>query len=757
MIRSTESLPDEFETTARTLSAPLRAFLGDRPRDEAAPAVAAPTFADLDWLGQLLEDDRAILYARLAGTGARLTLFRYTPDAQCFFSGEDPFHLVRQASGLELLAMGPTQPWPPLAEMDAYQCLLRFEGVASGPFAELATLFRYVPDQIILLETPPEVLIVPTGRCDANADYEGFVVEALSLVDQEDWAALRGIADALLEHCEPEAWIASTLRWLRRLLDQSAADVTLRPLLEAMRTQQGPDWLAILSASEAEAGGSTAAAFHTLAVPRALNDAERKAFQHIIAEQSRILEMPVAPEAWTGRLLSICTAIGNSLRYAGRDHLLEELEELRETARETRDSGALRSLLAQLTEAADEEAAENAPAAIVQKAKPTEEPTGSEKQAIKTLKIDQHKVDRLMDLIGELVVAKNSLPYLAQRAERVYGNRDLAREIKEQYGVINRIAQDLQSAIMQVRMMPVGHVFQRFPRLVRDLSKKLDKKIQLIVSGEDTEADKNIIEGLADPLIHILRNSIDHGVEPPEERLLLGKPEDGSIRVKAYQDNDSVAIEITDDGRGINAAAVRNKAVQRGLVSAEQAETMSDHDVIQLIFAPGLSTTEQVSDISGRGVGMDVVRTSIEKVGGTVTLHSQLGKGTDLRLTLPLSMAVTHVMAVELDDKPLGVPMDLVVETVRLPPSAIYSIKHREAFMLRDQLVPLVASEAALAILVVRVHGENVGIVVDDFREGMEVILKPMEGVLGSLRQYAGTALLGDGSVMLVINLKELI
>ena len=770
VLERTENLPDDFETTARTLSAPLRAFLGDRPRDETAPAVAAPTFTDLDWLGQLLEEDRAILYARLAGTGARLTLFRYTPEAQCFFSGEDPFHLVRQAPGLELLAIGSTEPWPPLTEMDAYQCLLRFEGVASGPFAELATLFRYVPDQIILLETPPEVLIVPTGRCEADADYAGFVAEARSLVDQEDWAGLRSIADTLLEHCEPEAWIASALRWLRRLLDQSAADVTLRPLLEAMCTQQGPDWLAILCANAEEAGRPTAAAFHAPTAPRALTAVEHKAFQHIIAEQSRILEMPVAPEAWTGRLLSICAVIGNSLRYAGHAQLLEELEELRETARETRDSGPLRGLLAQLAEAEEDDRAENTPvAATAQKTKPTEEPAGGDKQAIKTLKIDQHKVDRLMDLIGELVVAKNSLPYLAQRAERVYGNRDLAREIKEQYGVINRIAQDLQSAIMQVRMMPVGHVFQRFPRLVRDLSKKLDKKIQLIVTGEETEADKNIIEGLADPLIHILRNSIDHGVEPPEERLLLGKPEDGSIRVKAYQDNDSVAIEITDDGRGIDVAAVRDKAVRRGLVSAEQAEMMSDHDAIQLIFAPGLSTTEQVSDISGRGVGMDVVRTSIEKVGGTVTLSSQPGKGTDLRLTLPLSMAVTHVMAVELDSKPLGVPMDLVVETVRLPPSAIYSIKHREAFMLRDQLVPLarlrrllnmsepVASDAALAILVVRVHGENVGIVVDDFREGMEVILKPMEGVLGSLRQYAGTALLGDGSVMLVINLKELI
>lgn len=752
-----ESLPETLETTARELGATLRVFLRDR--DTATPfdeSPTAPVFADLAWLGQFAENDRAALYRRLTADSGPLTLFRYTPDPQCFFSGEDPFYQVRQLPGLALLDMAPVEPWPPLAELDAYRCVLCFTGAVGVPLAELTTQFRYVPDQVSLLAATPETLAVPTGRVGETI-HEGFVAEALTLVEQEDWASLRGIAETLLETYDPDSWLASALRWLLRMLDSTMPDsAALRLLLNAIPVQQGPDWLPALLSSTVPAVA--------VAAQRPLTEIEQAAFQRIVTDQARILDLPDDPVIWAGRIGSVCASLANALRYVRRTDLLEELEEAEETALATHSAEALHRVLARLLD--DDQPPppdEDTPPLVKVEDAVIDKPT------LKTLKVDQTKVDRLMDLIGELVVAKNSLPYLARRAERVYGSRDLAREIKDQYGVINRIAQELQGSIMQVRMMPVGHVFQRFPRLVRDLSKKLDKNIQLVVEGEDTEADKNIIETLADPLIHILRNSIDHGIEPPEERLERGKPGEGQIRVKAYQDNDNVAIEITDNGRGIDAAAVKDKAVRRGLLTAEQAAGLSDHEAVQWIFAPGLSTAEQVSDISGRGVGMDVVRTSVERVGGSVTVHSRRGIGTDIRLTLPLSMAVTHVMAVELDGRLMGVPMDLVVETVRLAPAAIYTIKHHEAFILRDRLTPLlrlrhllemaepVSGDAAQATLVVRMHGESVGIVVDNFREGMEVILKPLEGVLAGLKHYAGTALLGDGSVMLVLNLKELL
>jgi two-component system chemotaxis sensor kinase CheA len=389
----------------------------------------------------------------------------------------------------------------------------------------------------------------------------------------------------------------------------------------------------------------------------------------------------------------------------------------------------------------------------------------------KVLKVGQEKIDRLMDLIGEMVVAKNALPYLAQRAEQVFAQRELAREIKAQYAVINRIAEDMQHAIMQVRMMPVGTVFQRFGRLVRDISKKLGKDVSLEVEGEETEADKNVIEALADPLIHILRNSLDHGIEMPENRRKAGKPAQGVIKVAARQESDRVIIEITDDGAGVDPQRVRDKAVERGLIPADKAQTLSDVDAVQLIFLPGFSTADQISDLSGRGVGMDVVRNAVERINGHVQLSSQFGKGTVIRLSLPLSMAVTNVMVIESAERRFGVPMDMIVETVRVHSDDIHHFKQASTTVLRGKIVPLkplnellaldaqpqINSDGELAVLVVRMLGEHVGLLVDQFHGATDIILKPLEGVLSGLTGFAGTALMGDGSVLMVLNPKELL
>jgi two-component system chemotaxis sensor kinase CheA len=376
-----------------------------------------------------------------------------------------------------------------------------------------------------------------------------------------------------------------------------------------------------------------------------------------------------------------------------------------------------------------------------------------------------------MNLIGEMVVAKNGLPYLAGRAEAEFGVRELAREIKAQYAVINRIADDMQDAIMQVRMMPVSFIFQRFPRLVRDISRKLGKDVNLVLEGEDTEADKHIIEALADPLLHIVRNSLDHGIELPDLRRAAGKPAEGRLAIRALQEADRVIIEISDDGKGIDPAVIKRKAYEKGLIDEASLERMSDREAIHLVFAAGFSTADTVSDLSGRGVGMDVVRSAVEKVNGTVSLESEVGKGARLRLSLPLSMAVTSVMMIESDRHVFGIPMERVVETVRVPRSAIHLIKNRQATVLRGRIVPLFAlnqllatgkpqlanAEDELAMLVIRVQGEHVGIVVDDFREVADIILKPMAGILAGMSGYAGTALLGDGSVLMVLNPKELL
>lgn len=385
----------------------------------------------------------------------------------------------------------------------------------------------------------------------------------------------------------------------------------------------------------------------------------------------------------------------------------------------------------------------------------------------RTLRVEQGRIDALMNLVGELVVAKNALPFLARDAENRFGSRELAREIKEKYAAIDRIAQQMQSAVMDIRMMPVSDLFKRFPRLVRDIARKQDKLVRLAIEGETTEADKNVIEALAEPLTHILRNSLDHGIESREARLASGKPEVATVRLAASQEGDSVMIAVSDDGRGVDPDRVRAKAIERGLIDAERAAQLTDEQAVQLVFLPGFSTAETISDLSGRGVGMDAVRSVIERLGGEVTLHSRCDEGTTVQLRLPLSMAVTRVLTVDLAGQAYGIPMDLVIETVRTDPAAIRRLKSAEAIVLRDQVIPLVrlrdllgmeAHRPALeSVLILRIGAASVGLVVDDFGTGMDIILKPFAGILADMSGFSGTAVLGDGRVLLVLNLKEML
>jgi two-component system chemotaxis sensor kinase CheA len=404
-------------------------------------------------------------------------------------------------------------------------------------------------------------------------------------------------------------------------------------------------------------------------------------------------------------------------------------------------------------------------------ASPPEKEASPAHAAKKVLKVDETKIDRLMNLIGEFVVAKNSLPYLAQKVDNFYKIPELSKEVKNQYNILNRISEEMQDAIMQIRMVPVSVVFQRFPRLVRDLSKRLHKKVKLVIEGEETEADKNVIESLSDPLIHIIRNSLDHGIETAEERISKGKPETGTIILRARHEADHVLIEVMDDGRGMDPEKIKLKTYQKGLITEEQFEKIKDSEAINFIFLPGFSTAESTTDLSGRGVGMDVVKTAVEKFGGSVRIQSAVDKGTTITLSLPLSMAVSHVMIIESAGERFGIPIDAVVETVRISKTKIQTIKGKMTFVLRNKVVPLfylndllemnkphiTNEEGEYAVVVLSVKGELIGVVVDKFRETADIILKPFTGFLANMRVFSGTAIMGDGSVLLIINPKELV
>jgi two-component system, chemotaxis family, sensor kinase CheA len=386
-----------------------------------------------------------------------------------------------------------------------------------------------------------------------------------------------------------------------------------------------------------------------------------------------------------------------------------------------------------------------------------------------TLRVGQERIDKLMDMAGELIAATHALPYIALKAENEFNNRILGRDIRNQHALFHRLAQDMQNAIMDIRMLRIDAVFQRMPRLVRDTAARLGKTVSLDIEGEDTAADKHIVEALMSPLIHIIRNALDHGLEPPEERLKLGKTPYGKLSLRARQLADRIVIDVEDDGRGINTEALKQLAIERGILDNTRAATLSDNDAAQLIFAAGMSTAKKISDISGRGVGMDAVRNLLDRLRGEIQIRSERGRGTLFRLLVPRSMAVTRVMLIELQKQLFAIPIDAVVETVRLSEKSIQILGHSRSTLLRNRVIPLIDlcellklpgkaqpnENDAYSVLIVRNTKESIGLLVDDFRSTMDIIIKPLDGVMTGINGYVGTAVLGDGRVLLVLNPRE--
>lgn len=747
---------------ATQLAIGLRQLLTDQPAlVPGAPALpaschgAAPAPAALSAIPQTVRM-AAYELAKQSGSERDLHWLSYVPDRQCFFQGDDPFFQARGTPELLWGGISASEPWAGLVEMDAYCCVLRFHVLSSAPRAVLDQHYRYIADQVDIVSLPPLQLVLPQGQASAGAAARDFVLDALDLLHEGELDALANSARAARASASDTSWLASALDWLLLLLRCPPVQQTaLVALIETLHDDMAPAWSA-LAEVETVPSLPAAAAMEPLA---ALIDAQR-----------RVLQQSIPADGQTGRSNAVSAALAGILRASDAVALLPGLACATESALQC---GAALPLLAWMdqhlsagivpTDATHTEARVDAPA----RADRRQEDAGTSK----SIKVDQVKIDHLMSLIGEMVVAKNALPYLAERADSVFGARDMSRDIKNNYLIINRIVEEMQGAIMQVRMMPVSFVFQRFPRLVRDLSRKLGKQVELVLEGEDTEADKNIIEALADPLVHIVRNSLDHGFELPAVRAAAGKPASGRLTIRAAQEADRVVIEIRDDGKGIDPEVVGRKALERGLVDSAALERMSEQEVINLVFAAGFSTADTVSDLSGRGVGMDVVRAAVARANGTMQLESRKHIGTCIRLSLPLSMAVSSVIIVESDGQTFGVPMEQVVETVRVPQDRVCGLKQARTTVLRNRIVPLKSinnllgltaapktnEQDELAVLVMRVGGEAVGLLVDEFHQTMDIILKPMTGLLAGLSAYAGSALMGDGSVLMVLDVKELI
>ena len=707
--------------------------------------------------------------AMQAGLDGQLHCLHYAPDEQCFFQGDDPFFQARGTPELVWGSISVSTPWPNLVELDAYRCVLGFQMLSTAPRAALDQYYRYVAEQVEISALPALLLVLPQGEVSHDLAPKDFVLDALDLLDEGELALLARRVHALLADVAANSWLASALEWLLLLLHcEPQHKAALVALIEALHDNVTPNWHAVLTPPTPLPAPPLAPPLAPVAV--------------LIDAQRRVLQQTIAPSGQAGRSRAVAAALGGILRAVGASALLPSLTLAAEAALQT---GAPLPLLAWMERHLADCLAPPASGTTIIGDIPATSNAGPQTIALDTgrkasrrqddvmahsVKVDQIKIDQLMSLIGEMMVAKNALPYLARRAESVHGARELSREIKNHYLVIHRIVEEMQGAIMQVRMMPVSFVFQRFPRLVRDLARKLGKQVELVLEGEDTEADKNIIEALGDPLVHIVRNSLDHGFELPQVRAAAGKPPCGRLSIRAAQEADRVVIEIRDDGNGIDPEFIKRKVLERGMLDQATLARMSEQEILNLVFEAGFSTSETVSDLSGRGVGMDVVRAAVERANGSVALHSRKGIGTCVRLSVPLSMAVSSVIIIEVDGQHFGVPIEQVVETVRVPRAKVRSVKQALTMVLREHLVPLknlhslldlaavpkANEEDELAVLVMRVGGESFGLIVDAFHQTVDIILKPMTGLLADLSGYAGSALMGDGSVLMVLDVKEL-
>ncbi len=387
-----------------------------------------------------------------------------------------------------------------------------------------------------------------------------------------------------------------------------------------------------------------------------------------------------------------------------------------------------------------------------------------------TIRVDHERLDHLMNLIGELIINRNRYTLIARSLED--SGHDLhisqvAQSLSETTYAMARISDDLQDTIMKVRMVPVSSVFSRFPRLVRDLSRKSGKEVDLVMEGEETELDKSVVEVIGDPLVHLIRNSVDHGIEPEEERVAAGKPPHGKVTLRAFHKGNSVAIEIEDDGKGIDPAKMREVAVHKGLMSAEEAAQLDDREAIELIFAPGFSSAEKITDISGRGVGMDVVRTNIKNLKGSVSTHSEVGKGTRFTLSLPLTLAIIDALMVNVSGQMYAIPLDAVSETTKIEAVRLTDVKGRKAVTLRGEVLGVVELAEmlglprtdplpeVLAVVVIHDNDRRLGLVVDRLLERQEIVIKPLGAYLGDLKGISGATIMGDGSVILILDPHE--
>lgn len=397
----------------------------------------------------------------------------------------------------------------------------------------------------------------------------------------------------------------------------------------------------------------------------------------------------------------------------------------------------------------------------------TQAPAAQDKGASnmdQTIRVEVKRLDNLMNLIGELVLGKNRLLKIYDDVEERYEGEKFIEELNQVVNQLSVVTTDIQLAVMKTRMQPIAKVFNKFPRVVRDLSRELGKQMELELEGEETELDKSIVEEIGDPIMHMIRNSCDHGVEDTQTRIAAGKPEKGTVQLKAYNEGNHIVIEIADDGKGLDPDALKSKAIEKGVITEREADNMSDKEAYTLIFKPGFSTAAKVTNVSGRGVGMDVVKTNIDKLNGLIEVDSELGKGTVIKLKIPLTLAIIQSLLVKTQEEFYAIPLASVLETVRVAIDDIYTIEGKNVLRLRDEVLSLVRLSDLFGVkqvlensdqayvVVVGAGASKLGVIVDTLIGQEEVVIKSMGYYLQNITGIAGSTIRGDGKVTLIVD-----
>lgn len=465
----------------------------------------------------------------------------------------------------------------------------------------------------------------------------------------------------------------------------------------------------------------------------------------------------LASEEETDKIVAAAKAVSEIEKVDAEEiHLDEYLKE--EAAQEEQQAKEAATEQKEAPAEVPKTAEKKAPAAAAKKQTNAKPVTG------RTVRVDIEKLDALMNQVSELIIAKNSLVSISSNESGEYQNQSFHEQIE----YLERITTNLHESVMKVRMVPIESVVNKFPRMIRDLSRKLGKKMELYMTGEDTELDRTVVDQIGDPLQHLLRNSADHGLEDNATRVERGKPEVGSIFLKAFQEGNNVIIEVGDDGNGIDVAAVRDKAVERGVITAEQAENMSQKEIINILFLPSFSMAKKITDISGRGVGLDVVKSNIEALGGDVEVRTQLGEGTTFIVRLPLTLAIIQALMVEIRDEKYAIALGSIANIESIPVNEIKYVQAQEVIHLRGAVIPLIRLDQVLdmeekqeepenlTVVIVKKGDSLAGLVVDNLIGQQEIVIKSLGKYINNNKIISGATILGDGEVALILDVNTL-